>query len=183
METQGERIRLLRKHLHLSGEKFGARIGVKKNTVSQIETGKNSLTEQMFKSICREFNVSEHWLRTGEGDMFQRVSFADEYTKAAADICNNDPVAMQVLINYWKMDPGTRDIFWNGLVQIADIYKKAKELQEIESIQQGMPFRKKAAALTPEEINAEVEEYRRELELEARAAAGSGASGNGRKNA
>ena len=46
-----------------------------------------------------------------------------------------------------------------------------------------MPFRKKAAALTPEEINAEVEEYRRELELEARAAAGSGASENGRKNA
>ena len=68
-------------------------------------------------------------------------------------------------------------------MQIADIYKKAKELQEIESIQQGMPFRKKAAALTPEEINAEVEEYRRELELEARAATGSGASGNGRKNA
>ena len=178
-----ERVKELRKKLGLTLEKFGEKLGVTKQTVSRIENGVNSLTDQMFKSICREFNVNEHWLRTGEGDMFQKVSFADEYTKAAADICNNDPVAMQVLINYWKMDPGTRDIFWNGLVQIADIYKKAKELQEIEGIQQGMPFRKKAAALTPEEINAEVEEYRRELELEARAAAGSGASENGRKNA
>lgn len=55
--TQGERIREVRKTLGLTLEKFGEKIGMKKNSVSQIESGKNSVTEQVVKSICREFNV------------------------------------------------------------------------------------------------------------------------------
>lgn len=68
--TQGERIKVLRKSLDLTMEKFGNRLGVKKNSVSQWENGINSLTDQMCKSICREFNVNEEWLRTGDGEMF-----------------------------------------------------------------------------------------------------------------
>lgn len=60
-----ERVKELRKFLGLSGEKFGEKLGVKKNAISQIETGRNSLTEQMVKSICREFQVNEDWLRNG----------------------------------------------------------------------------------------------------------------------
>lgn len=51
-------------------EKFGERLGVKRNTVSQWESGKNSVTDQMIKSICREFNVDYMWLTTGHGEMF-----------------------------------------------------------------------------------------------------------------
>lgn len=68
--TQGERVREVRKSLGLTLEKFGDRLGLKKNAISQIETGKNSLTEQNTKSICREFNVDYIWLTTGEGEMF-----------------------------------------------------------------------------------------------------------------
>ena len=68
--TQGERIRELRKSLGLTLEKFGDSIGMKKNSISQIENGKNSVTEQVIKSICREFNVDYIWLTTGEGNMF-----------------------------------------------------------------------------------------------------------------
>ena len=45
--TQGERIREVRKALGLTLEKFGEKIGMKKNSVSQIENGKNSVTEQV----------------------------------------------------------------------------------------------------------------------------------------
>lgn len=65
-----ERVKQLRKTLDLTMEKFGDRLGVKKNSISQIESGKNSLTEQMIKSICREFDVDEEWLRNGTGSMF-----------------------------------------------------------------------------------------------------------------
>lgn len=65
-----ERIKELRKFLGLTLEKFGNRLGVTKVTISRLENGINSVTEQMFRSICREFDVSEKWLRTGEGDMF-----------------------------------------------------------------------------------------------------------------
>lgn len=68
--TENERVRELRKTLGLTLEKFGERLGVKKNAISAIENGRNSLTDQMTKSICREFSVDYMWLTTGEGEMF-----------------------------------------------------------------------------------------------------------------
>lgn len=68
--TQGERVREIRKTLGLTLEKFGEKIGKKKNSVSQIENGTNMLTEQTLKSICREWNVSYMYLSKGEGEMF-----------------------------------------------------------------------------------------------------------------
>lgn len=68
--TQGERIREVRKNLGLTLEKFGEKIGMKKNSVSQLENGKNSVTEQVVKAICREYNVDYMWLTTGDGEMF-----------------------------------------------------------------------------------------------------------------
>lgn len=51
-------------------EKFGERLGIKKNTVSQLENGVNNVTDQMVKAICREYDINPDWLRTGEGEMF-----------------------------------------------------------------------------------------------------------------
>ena len=68
--TQGERVKEVRKTLGLTLEKFGERLGLKKNAISQIETGKNALTEQNVKAICREFGVDYMWLTTGEGEIF-----------------------------------------------------------------------------------------------------------------
>ncbi len=72
--TQGERIRKTRKELGLTLEKFGESLGVGKGAISAIENGKRNLTDQMAISICREFNVNENWLRTGEGEMFIELS-------------------------------------------------------------------------------------------------------------
>lgn len=71
--TIGERIKILRKEKKLSMEDFGAVIGVGKSAVSRIENGVNGTTDQTIRSICREFGVNEHWLRTGEGEMFEQT--------------------------------------------------------------------------------------------------------------
>jgi transcriptional regulator with XRE-family HTH domain len=68
--TQGERIKNVRNSLGLTLEKFGEKLGVTKTAISRIEKGERSLTEQMTKSICREFSVDYMWLTTGEGEMF-----------------------------------------------------------------------------------------------------------------
>ncbi|HAX58720.1 MAG TPA: XRE family transcriptional regulator [Eubacterium sp.] len=73
-----ERIKQLRKELGLTLEKFGERIGLRKSSLSQIENGVHGVTEQLIKSICREFNVNENWLRTGEGEMFVQKTLDDE---------------------------------------------------------------------------------------------------------
>ena len=76
-----ERIKELRKTLGLTLEKFGERVGVKKSALSLVENGKNNVSEQLFFSICREFNVNDDWLRTGDGEMFNQ---SDEDEELAA---------------------------------------------------------------------------------------------------
>lgn len=70
MTSQGNRIKELRKSLGLTQEKFAAQIGIKRNSLSQIEIGTNSLSPQNMLLICKEWNVSEEWLRDGVGEMF-----------------------------------------------------------------------------------------------------------------
>ncbi len=70
MSSQGSRIKELRKSLGLTQEKFATQIGIKRNSLSQIESGTNSLSPQNMLLICKEWNVSEAWLRDGTGEMF-----------------------------------------------------------------------------------------------------------------
>lgn len=73
-----ERVKELRAYLGLSAEKFGGRVGVTRSAISRIEKGIVNVTEQMQKSICREFNVNEEWLRNGTGEMFNVMSQDEE---------------------------------------------------------------------------------------------------------
>lgn len=77
-----ERIRALRKELGLTLEEFGSFIGMKKNSLSQIENGKNNITEQTILSICKtNWNgkfVNEDWLRNNTGEMFKELDREQE---------------------------------------------------------------------------------------------------------
>lgn len=68
--TQGERVKEIRQTLDLTMEKFGQKLGVQRSAISKIEKGHVSLSEQMAKSICREYNVNYDYLLYGDGDMF-----------------------------------------------------------------------------------------------------------------
>lgn len=74
----GERIKKVRRDKDLTQYEFGKRIGIKANSVSLIESGNRNASDQVIISICREFNVNETWLRTGEGEMFVQRSRDDE---------------------------------------------------------------------------------------------------------
>lgn len=74
-----ERIKELRSDvLHLSQDALGKRLGVTGAAISRMEAGGRAITEQMQKSICREFNVNEEWLRNGTGEMFNSLSQDEE---------------------------------------------------------------------------------------------------------
>lgn len=82
----GERVKELRTALGLSGEKFGEKIGVKRSAISDIERGRNNLSEQNILAICREFNVNEDWLRYGTGEMFKDMTLDEEIISFIGDI-------------------------------------------------------------------------------------------------
>lgn len=97
--TENERVKELRKALGLTQEKFGERVGLKKSAISQIESGVNGVTDQLLLSVCREFNVNEDWLRTGEGSMFMESNEDEEITKFLGDILSGQPDFRRRLIS------------------------------------------------------------------------------------
>jgi transcriptional regulator with XRE-family HTH domain len=65
-----ERLKKLRKELDLTQQEFADRIGISRGNIATYETRDGSPGSSVINLICREFNVSETWLRTGEGEMF-----------------------------------------------------------------------------------------------------------------
>ena len=90
-----DRIKQSRKDLGLTQADFGEKIGVKGNTITTYETGARIPSEAVIHSICREFNVNEAWLRTGEGEMFRPKSRNEELFEFAAKAAEGDPNSIQ----------------------------------------------------------------------------------------
>lgn len=126
-----KRVKELRKKLGLTLEKFGERLGVGKNAISRIETGKSNLTDQMFKAICREFDVSEEWLRDGTGEMFR---LHDDETAALVynllmDSEDNEfySSVLEVVRTYEQLKPESQQIIRDACKLL---FKKNKENQD-----------------------------------------------------
>ena len=85
----GNRIKELRQALGLTQQEFADRIGVKRGAIANYEIGRNA-SDTAVALICREFGVSEHWLRTGEGEMFRQVSRSDELAAFMGDILSGE---------------------------------------------------------------------------------------------
>lgn len=104
-----ERIREVREHFGLSMEKFGARIGIGKTSISLLESGKNNPSVQTVALICCEFGVSERWLRTGEGEMFEQTR-ETVLDRLAAEY-SLDKEQVSVIENFLDLSPQERTLF------------------------------------------------------------------------
>lgn len=158
MSAINDRIRELRKDKGLTMEQFGEVIGLTKATVSRLESGAVSATEQTVKSICREFGVSEVWLRTGEGQMLDDA--ADSILDRLAAEYHLDDRKRAILTAFLKLSPADQDAilrYVNGVAAELAAQQPANDVLD---------------------IDAEVEAYRQELlaqkkaEVDASASAG-----------
>lgn len=113
-----ERIKKLRKEMHLTQQGFADRIGIKRNTIANYEIGRNEPIDAVISLICRTFHVNETWLRTGEGEMFNPAP-EDNRTAYMAQIGLSQQ--MQTLVNaYLKLslsDQKAVDSFIDALRQ------------------------------------------------------------------
>lgn len=115
------RIRETRRALDLSQEAFGERLGITGSGLSNIESGKRNVTEQMILAICREFNVNEEWLRTGEGgeeSMFEE--YDDTNISAVASEFDLDELSKIILTSYVDMDAKKRASLNGFIKEMAD---------------------------------------------------------------
>lgn len=126
--TQGEHVKEIRKTLGLTLEKFGNKLGVGKTAISKIEKGENNLTEQMFKSICREYNVNEEWLRNGTGEMFNVPE--DEIASILSEIIENPEsefykMVLQLAHTYAELTPESQQVIDEYTKKLLDNLKKS----------------------------------------------------------
>lgn len=120
-----ERIKELRKALGLTQQKFADALGVKQNTIAQYESGRNAPIDAVVSLICREFNVNEEWLRTGEGAMFLERSRDEELSAFFGDLLAGQPDFKRRLITVLsRLDESE----WELLEQMAD--KLVEETQK-----------------------------------------------------
>lgn len=154
MSEINDRIKEVRKIKGLTMEQFGARIGLGKSAVNKIEKGINGTTDQTIQSICREFGVSEVWLRTGEGQMLDDTS--DSILDRLAAEYHLDDRKRAILTAFLKLSPADQD----AILRYVD----------------GVAAELSAQQPDPLDIDAEVEAYRRELLAQKKAEAAASAS-------
>lgn len=80
------RVRLVREALDLSQREFGERLGVSRDVISNIEYGRVPAKKLLLQHICEQYHVNEHWLETGEGDMFEAPLNTDHTLQEALAI-------------------------------------------------------------------------------------------------
>lgn len=123
--TTNERVKYLRKELlHISQDDFGAKLGIKKSALSQIENGKCALTERTLTAICKEFSVSELWIREGEGEPFLKMDDEDVIMEAVGRIMSEDSNRRRVIAFLSKLPPDK----WEMLEELAhEMYAEIKK--------------------------------------------------------
>lgn len=120
-ETLSGRITFVVKSSNLNQTQFATRISISQQYLSQICNGRKIPSDRTITDICREFNVNEIWLRTGEGDPFQEESRQEQIMKFAAQtIKGSDEFRKQFVSMLAKLD--VED--WEAL---AKIFKKLAE--------------------------------------------------------
>lgn len=128
--TQGDRVKAVRTKENMTMEQFGEKLGVQKSAVSKIEKGKVNITEQMFKSICREFNVNEEWLRTGEGEMSLKLSEDEEIADLVSDVLEdgkNNPfygIILEIVRTYNELSPASQEVIKDFSKKLVENIKK-----------------------------------------------------------
>lgn len=114
----GERIKELRKALRLTQAAFAERIGIRQNSVAVIEIGKNTPSDQTIAFICREFRVSEEWLRNGTGEMF--VPSPETVVEQLAEEYHLCPEAQAMVEKFITLDEETQLAVFRYMCAVVD---------------------------------------------------------------
>lgn len=101
----GERIKLARKKLGITQQELADSIGLKRNTIANYEIGQIQPSDRTVADICRVHNISEEWLRTGQGEMFIQISPDEELDYILGQIgAGTDETIVRIIRAYWKLD-------------------------------------------------------------------------------
>lgn len=153
-----ERIRKLRKSLDLTQREFAERIGSTQNVLANYESGRRNPSSAVINNICKEFNVNEEWLRTGNGEML-KIAACDALDALASEyrLTHGDYILIEKFIS---LKPQSRQALVDYITEVAAAFDN----------QQSPVDPQEPAFSSSLDVDAEVESYRQELEDQKKAA-------------
>lgn len=128
------RLKELRKALNLTQQEFADRLNIKRGTVANYEIGRNEPINAAITLICKEFNVNEEWLRTGEGEMFKQLLPTDEVAGYVEDLLEYDghgnafyDMIIEMMKAYHGIDDKSKTVIRDYFGMIRESIKEKKE--------------------------------------------------------
>ena len=155
-----DRIRHFRKDIKkLTQDEFRKEINLSRSNLASIETGAVKVTDRVIADICKTFNLSEHWLRTGEGNMY--VESESSLVNALASQMNMSAEQRKLMELFLTMSDEKRDSVSKAFFDFLNA------AQQLDAAQSAAPPSKSIAnqqrTMTDDELEAEVESYRAAL--------------------
>lgn len=128
-----ERLKKLRMHKKLTQQEFADKLGTSRNNIAGYEIGRRSPSDAVVSLICREFNVNEDWLRTGEGEMFIQLPEDDEVAAYVSDLLEDDGenplylIIKEIMHTYNEVSPKSQEVLRDFSKRLLDNLSQKKE--------------------------------------------------------
>lgn len=128
--TIGKRIKDVRTAIGLNQTEFGLKIGLKQAAIGLYENNQRNISDRTISDICREFNINEEWLRTGEGEMFNEILEEDEMAKYVESLLYDTGsnsvynLIKSVMRTYNKLDVKSQEVIRNSIDLLIEDIKK-----------------------------------------------------------
>lgn len=126
----GSRIKELRNSLDLTQQKFADRLGIQRGIIGKYEVDVSAPSDAVISLICREFNVREAWLRTGEGEMLDVKPRAEELGELVRKLLADRPESFRsrLITSLLRFEPDSPE--WQILENIYNSIAAEKESRE-----------------------------------------------------
>lgn len=125
-----ERIKELRKTTGLTQQEFADKLNLNRGAIANYEIGRNEPISAIISLICKEFNVNEEWLRTGEGEMFLQLPEEDEVAAYVSDLLEDEGenplylIIKEIMYTYNEVSPKSQEILRDFSKRLLDNLQK-----------------------------------------------------------
>lgn len=124
-----DRLKQVRKSNNLTQSDFAQRLGLKQNTIATYEMGRLTPSDRTISDICREFSISEAWLRYGEGEMLVQRSVNDQLAILVNDLLAEPDTAFRKRFLQAMLELPTED--WNAVERFIQKLQQGGKPSEI----------------------------------------------------
>lgn len=119
-----------------SSQKTQTEIGEKINKTPQyvwklLNDDNANPSKSVINDICREFNINEDWIRTGEGEMFELLTEQQKLMRYTGLLLKNKDSAVAtaiqtLIVTYEQLDDVSKATLENIALQYIDNLKKSQ---------------------------------------------------------